>query len=444
MSEILTALYQALRLMPPSLAPAVNADIVLTLLFWRLLSDKATNKVVWREHTHPVPSAVVRQLMVNNHIIVPANCRYESCHWRHPNQAMHALRRALYRWVNAQANPLLETILRPVRFSQLNPLLAIFLYSEVLAQVITRIGQIDFARVAKNVTVGEIFSRARALLLIEEEVELLRSDHLEAQLMARLLQPLASDTLFDPQFGNGQRLMACVEQVASSVPKHQMILYGQETNARQYALTKMDLICQGLTRHQLKNSDPLNAPLFASERLTLRAADVVLLRVPFQAQGWDYMNASYENFNRFPSPPPQDSRLALILHALACLKQETGRMAVVLPLRLLASSEGEKLRRFLVKHRHLAAVIELADIVHQPEPLILLLMREYHPSSQVAFIGATSMQEPTGRPYDGSAIEQAYAAAKQKKAAPFLRMIDDVRMAKRDYSFNFTAYPPPP
>lgn len=441
MHEILAALYQALRLMPPSLALGDKADIVLTLLFWKLLSDSAANKLVWRTHPYFIPGAEAQQYMADNHIVVPPYCGYESCRWRQPHQAMGALRYALCRWVNAQANPLLETLLRPARFSQANRKMTIFKNSPVLAHVITRIGQLDFTRAAPGLSAGEIFSQARAFLRIEEDAAWLRANQLEAQLMVRLLQPLPYDTLFDPQFGNGQRLMACVEHVASHAPRHQLIIYGQETNASQYALTKMDLICQGLTCHHLKNDAPRHALLFGTKQLALRAVDVVLLRVPHEAQAWDYINATYEDFCRFPLPPPQDSRLALILHALACLKPETGRMAVVLPRRLLASCEGFSLRRHVVKNRHLAAVIELAGIVQQLEPPILLLLRAYHPSSRVAFISATLKQDPSGPPYGVNAIEQACVAARQNQGAPFLRKIDDVSMAKRGYAFNLAAYP---
>ena len=439
MSKILATLYRALGLMPASLAPSVNVDILLTLLFWKLMSEHANNKVAQHQQAWLLHNEATRMLIEINCFVVTPDCSYDTCRWQQPTQAMPALFNGLRRWANAQPFPTLETILRPMRFSKLNPQFDIFLYSNVLAEVMILIGGIDFASYAPGLNMGEIFGKAHAMLSMEgaADKEQVRASQIEAQLLASLLQPLPIDSVYDPLFGDGQRLFACVEHIASRVPRHQLQLYGQEPDAKLFALCKMVLACQDLNLHRLEKSEPLQSPMFGAQRLQLLAANVVLLRLPHQAQDWDFANAAYENIKRFPAPPPEDGRLALIWHGLASMKPQVGRMGVILPLTALVGSDGLALRRYLINQKHLAAVIELPGIARQDEPNVLLLLREHHASNQVAFIGATRQGQPE---YDLISIEHALAAARKNQAAPWLHLIDDASIAQQGYSFNLATY----
>ena len=439
MSQILDLLFKALAKMPGTIAPVVNIDILLTLLFWKLLSDWSCGKGSrWQSHYHQ-PDAHIQHLWQQNQTIFNPQCLYGACEWAKPQDACLALRDALYRWHRLQNHSMLYAVLRPERFGHLSPYFSSFCHSPVLAEVIELIGSIDTA--AANISIGQIFTQAMQTLEADGDVLPVSI----AQLVASLLHPLPIDTVYDPLCASAQLLLACADDVASRVPRHQLQLYGQEPRANRWALAKMQLLAHGLTLHQLEPRDALSAPMQDKTRSHCLAADVVLLRIPPQLQEWDDAMADSENSPPFPLAPAlapaQERCLGLIRHAMAQLKGDTSRMAVILPLALLASAEGLALRRQMIEQKHLAAVIEL-PFATQPQQSLLLL-RQHHPSNLVAFIASTAPEpgEPTpSGQYDPEAVLQAWRAAQQTLPAPYLRLIDDDTITQHHYQFKLPAY----
>ncbi|MEN9868991.1 MAG: hypothetical protein RL748_4581 [Pseudomonadota bacterium] len=447
MDQILTTLDAARTLLRSvgtanayvSFSHAQQDDILLTLLFYKLVSDAARQRVKRFARFYPESHTTRRSLHLNNYISCTEACFYETCIWATPNAAGLALQRALNRWCQAQSNSHLTELLRPQRFGRRSGYPLALTQSGILAQVITLIGTLDFCAHAPGRNMGDIFNQALASLGIAAAP---LPDSV-MQLMWTLLAPRPTDTIYDPACGNGPLLLACAGNMTQRLPDSPMIIYGQEANTEKWALAKMRLLTQGLMMHQLDNSDALQQAMEGAQRYHLRIADVVMLHLERNAPDWQYESALHLHQHCFHCEPPRNRQIALIWQALACLKDRDARVGIVLPLRMLAGSEGLVLRRYLVEHWHLVALIELPKIKQQGQALHLLVLRQYYAFDAIAFISSKTAL-PDGMPpeggYDFAAIEHAWTAFKQHQYAPYLRVVDAATIKAHQWQFHLSAY----
>jgi type I restriction-modification system DNA methylase subunit len=275
------------------------------------------------------------------------------------------------------------------------------------------------------------------------------------QLVVDMLDLLPIDRVYDPACGDGQLLLACSNDMARRVPSHQLHLHGNVADAGQAALAGMHMLAHGLRLFVLEQTDALGTPLVHKvpdpSAGPLPCADVVLTRLPDAPQDWGAAAAvAATDTCRFPLGPPKDSRIALIWHGLAHLKDDKSRMGVILSLKVLDSAEGLALRCHLVQHYHLEAVIELPGTRCTGSALSLLLLRRENSLRTVAFIARTpysAKQIPTfeqkGEAYDVDTVLRAYHAYLAScglQHAPFLHLIDYHTLAKHDCQFYLAAY----
>jgi hypothetical protein len=454
MNQIIKALFAAKAKMPAAMTPADSASILLTLLFWKLMSDWVGGKAVRASNRYqtPSPNTAVIFIRQSSYLIFNDAALYGACRWVRPQDACLAVRESLFGWINLQANPMLHCILRPERFGKSSPNYALFSTSGLFAEVVELIGGMSFEHShSKNpasppLLIGEIFSRMAEILDISPQA----LPHEVTQLLVSILWPSPIDAIYDPACGDAQLLLACVTDMGKRVPNHQIFLLGNVASANQAALAGMQLLTHGLRLFALAGTDALSAGSDADFSVADAqieeppGARVVLTRIPLQAQDWDYVSAV--NDPRFPLSPPKDSRIALIWHGLAHLKGERDRMGILLPLELLDSEEGLVLRRYLVQNRHLDAVIEL-PATRIKEPLLsLVVLRSCSRLSTVAFISSKAVvrnsklfQNWNGQ-YDAAAVVATYKAYRVMARAPWINEIDQATFAAHDYQFNLSAY----
>ena len=440
MQKILATLLQTKTMMPSSIAQAANADMLLTLLFWKLLSDWYQGKASrFQQHYHQ-PDTYIQATLAANHLRFSESTLYGAIHWDRPERACLALRESLYRWHHLQSQPSLYDILRPERFGQMSPHYPFLSHSNVLADVIRLIGGMSFTHLKPALTIGEVFSRALAILQADEPT----LHPLLVQFMLDVLQPLPTDRIYDPACGTGQLLLACACDMVQRVPRHQMVLVGQEARLNHWALAKMQLISHGLTLHQLTHTDALDKPESGIKgMLGLSRINVVLTYLPGDKQDWKY--AAAKNDRRFPAKPPKEASLALIWHGLAQLQHEHARMSVILPLCLLEGSEGFALRRHVVEQHHLEAVIELPRQLGQGKLLGMLVLRKHHIVNTAAFISGNTMLSPelaNQQELDLDVLLQAYRAYRHRQNRAGLYMIENTTLARHAYSFDLPTYVP--
>jgi type I restriction enzyme M protein len=298
------------------------------------------------------------------------------------------------------------------------------------------------------ISIGEIFSKAAEILEISPQP----LPHEVTQLIVALLNPRPIDIIYDPACSDPQLLLACATAMRKNVPNHQMLFLGNEANVNRLALAGMKLLAHGLQLFILAGTDALNTtggidfPDTTTQIASRPAAKVVLTCIPLQAHDWDYASAA--NDPRFPLSAPKDSRIALIWHCLAQMKDEHSRMGMILPLTLLDSEEGLALRRHLVQNSHLEALVELPGTQHDGQELTLMVLRPLNPFSQFAFISSkvvmpsgSKRKQPDSAQYGSPAILAAYSAFRgMQNAPPYMAVIGHKVLAAYEYQFNLSAY----
>ena len=453
MNKILPILFEAQKRMPVSIGLAVGGDMVLTLLFWKLLSDwwRIGGLRYWLPYGGPDP--MIAAMEKGNQLVLTDACIYEACQWNHSGEAGLAVRAALYAFANAQPNRAFRGVLRPERFGPLSEHGVTLSESPILAQVVDLIGGISVHATVPQVSMGHVFTRTVDIFQLYPD---LPPPNI-AQLMAQLLNPMPGESIYDPVCACGQLLLASVNAIAKQHPDHQLVLYGQEIRFNQWAIARMQLLIKGLLCHRLEKTDALEAPLRAPGTRTLLQFDGVFLVVPDQAMEWDASAVPPDTLGRFPLGVPQDSRLALVWHALASLKARTGRLCLLMEVSLLESEAAYPLRRYLIEGNLLETVIQLPHKTRRPTdtPTVLMLIRTarnecsaFHTqppmhSPAVAFISATLAQLGQHRHrgiYDVREIGFAHAALRKQQTYPFMRQINQEVIARHGYSLALASY----
>lgn len=181
-------------------------------------------------------------------------------------------------------------------------------------------------------------------------------------LLVKILDPHPGETVVDPACGSGGMLVetANVVREAGGNPD-ELRLQGQEVNLTTSAIAKMNLYLHGLEDFDIKRGDTFREPKFL-DRGKLGRFDVVIANPPFSLQNWGAAGWTNDPYGRVicAVPPAKNADYAWIQHMIASMKDDTGRVGVVMPHGVLfrGGKEGE-IRQCLMEKDLLEAVIGL-------------------------------------------------------------------------------------
>ena len=225
-----------------------------------------------------------------------------------------------------------------------------------------------------------------------------------SELIASLAEPRENDRIYDPTCGSGGLLL----KACKKVPSGKVAVYGQELNAQTWALCTMNMFLHGVDDARIRQGDTLSNPQH-TENDKLMKFQVVVANPPFSLDKWDSgflvqatpdtkgktkMTAALDPYRRFDLgvPPASKGDYAFVLHMIASLDEEKGRMAVVLPHGVLfrGASEGV-IRRQLIELNLLDAVIGLpANLFYGTGiPACILVFKKNRSRKDVLFIDAS-------------------------------------------------------
>ncbi|MBP3752149.1 MAG: type I restriction-modification system subunit M [Pyramidobacter sp.] len=227
-----------------------------------------------------------------------------------------------------------------------------------------------------------------------------------SRLVAELADPHENDRIYDPTCGSGGLLLKAHKKVKSG----KVALYGQEQNAQTWALCTMNMFLHGIDDAHIWHGDTLANPRNVKDD-ALMTFQVVIANPPFSAKQWDAgflagagldakgrkqqkMTADLDPWKRFDwgVPPQSSGDYAFILHMLASLDANGGRMAVVMPHGVLFRGNQEgKIRRAILEHNLLDAVIGLpANLFYGTGiPACILVFKKNRAARDVFFIDAS-------------------------------------------------------
>ena len=184
-----------------------------------------------------------------------------------------------------------------------------------------------------------------------------------SNLLAELLDPQPGDRICDPACGSGSMLLKFGKKVVTNHKSKEYALYGQEVLGGIWSIAKMNLFLHGEDNHTIELGDTIRNP----NTVWIKTMTYCCLMswppiLPFSLNKWGYDKAKRDEYGRFHRglPPKSKGIYAFILHMLATLKPNTGRMGVVVPHGVLfrGLSEG-KIRKKLIEENLLDAVIGL-------------------------------------------------------------------------------------
>lgn len=281
------------------------------------------------------------------------------------------------------------------------------------------------------------------------EVSLLMSD-----IVAHHLQDKEEICIYDPTSGSGSLLI----NIGRSVAKHMRDVnnikyYAQELKQNTYNLTRMNLVMRGILPDNIvvRNADTLEEdwPYFddADRDATyeLLYVDAVVSNPPY-SQAWDPSNKEHDpRYSRFGLAPKTKADFAFLLHDLYHLKPD-GIMTIVLPHGVLfRGGEEEKIRKNLIEHNHIDAIIGLpANIFFGTGiPTVILVLKQKRQNSDVLIVDASKGFLKVGKNnvLQASDIKKIVDTVTERKSIDkFSKVVSLQNIRDEGYNLNIPRY----
>jgi hypothetical protein len=266
---VLAHLHHAWRVLADYLPPQEAADLVLTLLFWRYYSmewdaERRRLRKYYRAQfgqptqlPHPGADQLAEVVANQGRLRLDEAASWLALTGRE-RQDGNTLFFALQAFCACQSAPdAMLAMLRPQRFAPGSRHFALGDQTPLLAEVLQRLGQMDFGFYREEAPLDVPLLFAAAYQTVQASGP--APGQATLYLMAELLNPRADERVFDPACGSGQALAACARTVRGPWAGLQAHLTGHASAPDQLALAQMLLLTHRLDRFVLR--EPLAAAL---------------------------------------------------------------------------------------------------------------------------------------------------------------------------------------
>ena len=164
-------------------------------------------------------------------------------------------------------------------------------------------------------------------------------------------------TIYDPTCGSGSLLLRATDETHSG-----LTVYGQEKDNATYALARMNMILHDDANALLWHGNTLTDPYFKNTDNNLKTFDFAVANPPFSDKAWTSgVNLEHDPYSRFEygTPPAKNGDYAFLLHFIASLKSK-GKGAIILPHGVLFRGNREAaIRRNLIRRGYIKGIIGL-------------------------------------------------------------------------------------
>jgi type I restriction enzyme M protein len=267
------------------------------------------------------------------------------------------------------------------------------------------------------------------------------------ELIALLVDPKSNETIYDPVFGSAGLLSACFRYVKRK-ERGVCSLAGQEKNWLAWSIAKMSLYLQGADSSNLCLGDTIRSPRLLGPSDSLATFDAVVCNHPWGLKDWGIEEVEFDRFNRFSFglPPRSNGEYAFILHALASMKKETGRVIAIVSNGALSRGGSEKaIRQKMVEANLVDAVISLPPKVfyNKDTAASLLILRAKKSDESILFIDGekyfSSTRDRNLLSQQGSLkIAEKFHLRKEENTVS--KIIGPDEIAKNDYDLHVGIY----
>ena len=397
-SEINKAVWDACDTFRGVISADTYKDFILTMLFLKYLSD------MYRDEYNTLMAEygdadLVKELMSNQRFVLPDGASFWDLYeLRHQPGNGQRIDEALHAIEEANGNKL-KNVFQDISFNtdrlgnekKKNELLRHLLEDfgkDVMNLSPSRVGSLDVIGNAYEFLIKHFAADAGASageFYTPPEV---------STLLATILEPVEGDAICDPACGSGSLLIKCGAMARKNSGSKNYALFGQEAIGSTWALAKMNMFLHGEDNHRIEWGDTLRHPLLLDDKGNLLRFDVVTANPPFSLSKWGHEDATDDPHGRYHRgvPPKTKGDYAFITHMIETLKNDTGRMGVVVPHGVLfrSSSEG-KIRQQLIEENLLDTVIGLPEKLFFGTgiPAAILLFKKNKTDDTVLFIDAS-------------------------------------------------------
>lgn len=232
------------------------------------------------------------------------------------------------------------------------------------------------------------------------EVSLLMSE-----IIAEHLKDREKIEIYDPTSGSGSLLINIGKTISKYIKEDNRIkYYAQELKQNTYNLTRMNLVMRGILPDNIitRNGDTLDDdwPYFdEKQEYSPLFVDAVVSNPPY-SQNWDSVDRESDpRYKDYGLAPKSKADYAFLLHNLYHLKSD-GIMTIVLPHGVLFRGNEElEIRKNLIEHNNIDAIIGLpANIFFgTPIPTIIMVLRKNKPDTNILFIDASKCYTKDGK-----------------------------------------------
>jgi type I restriction enzyme M protein len=269
-------------------------------------------------------------------------------------------------------------------------------------------------------------------------------------LLTELLDPINGDEIYDPACGTGSLLISLLNNVKKSKSEpNYTSLFGQEINFLTHSLAIMNVILSYAPHSVIKSGDTILAPAFTnSDSHSLKKFDIVVSNPPFSFTAHGDENYKEDPWDRFKwgIPPKSRSDFTFISHMLCSLKENKGRMGVIVPNGVLFRGAVEgKIRTNILNDNLLDAVIGLPHNMFFGTgiPAAIMIFRKDKIDKRVLFIDA-SKEFISGKRQNGlsedniSKISETYRA--RLEVSGYARNVPIEEIRANDFNLNISRY----
>ncbi len=269
-------------------------------------------------------------------------------------------------------------------------------------------------------------------------------------LMAEILQPQPNESIYDPTCGSGGMLVKCLDYLREKGEEWRGVqVFGQEINGLTSSIARMNLYLNGIEDFSVACADTLESPAFF-DGSQLRKFDIVLANPPYSIKEWNrekFMNDTWGR-NFLGTPPQGRADYAFIQHIIKSMDDNSGRCAILLPHGILFRNEEREIRRNLIEHDFIEAVMGLGPNLFYNAPmeacvLVCRSKKSLELKNNIIFINAVKeVSRKNAESYlEKSHINKIISAYNSKiDVENFKRLVPSTEIINKNYDLSIQKY----
>lgn len=270
------------------------------------------------------------------------------------------------------------------------------------------------------------------------------------RLLGLILDPKASESVYDPACGTGGMLLECVDHLREKEEDYRTLkLFGQEKNLTSSAIARMNMFLHGMEDFKIVREDTLRNPAFFTSD-GLQKFDCVIANPPFSLKDWGADNWTNDPYGRNIAgvPPKGNGDMAWVQHMISSMNDK-GRMTVVLPHGVLFRKASEqRIRKALLEMDLLEAVIGLGPNIFYGTQLAACVLvfkkqKETNKQNKILFIDASD-QIRVGRAQnflEKEHVQQIFDWYRNfQDVENYVKVVDIEQIKENDYNLNIPLY----